>query len=150
MSDATITRLYDALNRHDGPAAAACYTDDAVFEDPAFGRLTDGAVRDMWQMLCERSHDLAVTLIDHAAEGSTGSAHWSAAYTFETGRSVINDIHATFEFRDGLIAVQVDSFDLRRWGAQALGRRGSVMGRTPLLSYAVRKKARGSLDAYRR
>lgn len=149
MSDATITRLYDALNRHDGPAAAACYTDDAVFEDPAFGRLTDGAVKDMWQMLCERSHDLEVTLLDHGAEESKGWAHWSAAYTFETGRNVINDIHAIFEFRDGLIAEQVDSFDLRRWGGQALGRRGSVMGRTPLLRYAVRKKARGNLDSYR-
>jgi ketosteroid isomerase-like protein len=149
MSVAIISRLYDALNRHDGAAAAACYTDDAVFEDPAFGRLIDGAVKNMWQMLCERSHDLEVTLLDHSADGATGSAHWSAAYTFETGRSVINDIQATFRFRDGLIAEQVDSFDLRSWGGQALGRRGSVMGRTPLLRYAVRKKARGSLDAYR-
>ncbi len=150
MSDATIIRLYDALNRHDGATAAACYTDDAVFEDPAFGRLTDGAVKDMWRMLCERSHDLEVTLLGHGAEASTGWARWSAAYTFtDTGRSVVNDISARFEFRDDLIVVQIDSFDLRRWGGQALGRRGAALGSTPLLAYIVRRKARGHLNAYR-
>ena len=55
VSEATIQALYSALDRHDGEAAAACYTDDAVFEDPAFGRLTGGAVKDMWRMLAERS-----------------------------------------------------------------------------------------------
>ena len=44
MAEETIKRLYDALDRHDGDGAAACYADDAVFEDPAFGRLEDGAV----------------------------------------------------------------------------------------------------------
>ena len=84
MSEATIQALYTALDRHDGEAAAACYTDDAVFEDPAFGRLSGGAVKDMWRMLTERSDDLAVTLGDHgvADDGRTGWAHWSATYTF--------------------------------------------------------------------
>ena len=72
MSEATIQALYAALDRHDGEAAAACYTDDAVFEDPAFGRLEGGAVKDMWRMLAERSDDLAVTLGEHgvAADGA--------------------------------------------------------------------------------
>ena len=74
MSEATIQTLYSALDRHDGEAAAACYTDDAVFEDPAFGRLTGGAVKNMWRMLAERSADLSVRLGDHgvAADGRTG------------------------------------------------------------------------------
>ena len=59
VSEATIQALYSALDRHDGEAAAACYTDDAVFEDPAFGRLTGGAVKNMWRMLAERSADLS-------------------------------------------------------------------------------------------
>ena len=153
MSEATIQALYTALDHHDGEAAAACYTDDAVFEDPAFGRLTDGAVKNMWRMLAERSADLGVKLGDHgvAADGRTGWAHWSANYTFtDTGRRVQNEIDARYTFRDGLIAEQVDSFPLRRWGAQALGTKGAVLGLTPLLARGVRKQARSSLDAYSR
>jgi ketosteroid isomerase-like protein len=151
VSEATIHALYAALDRHDGEAAAACYTDDAVFEDPAFGRLTGGALKDMWRMLAERSADLAVTLGDHgvAADGRTGWAHWSATYTFtDTGRKVLNEIDARYTFADGLISEQVDAFPLRRWGAQALGTRGAVLGLTPLLSRGVQKQARANLDRY--
>jgi ketosteroid isomerase-like protein len=153
VSEATIQALYSALDRHDGEAAAACYTDDAVFEDHAFGRLTGGAVKNMWRMLAARSADLAVKLGDHgvAADGRTGWAHWSANYTFtDTGRKVQNEIDARYTFRDGLIAEQVDTFPLRRWGAQALGAKGSVLGLTPLLSRGVQKQARSNLDAYSR
>ena len=145
MSEATIQALYSALDRHDGEAAAACYTDDAVFEDPAFGRLTGGAVKNMWRMLAERSADLSVKLGDHgvAADGRTGWAHWSATYTFTaTGRAVLNEIDARFQFADGLIREHVDTFPLRRWGAQALGAKGAVLGRTPLLSRMVQRQTR--------
>jgi hypothetical protein len=54
----TITSLYEALGRRDGDGAAACYADGASFEDPSFGRLEDGAVKEMWRMLCSRSDDL--------------------------------------------------------------------------------------------
>ena len=146
MAEETIKRLYDALGRHDGDGAAACYADDAVFEDPAFGRLEDGAVKEMWRMLCERSEDLHVILIDHGSDW----AHWSAAYTFGgTGRSVVNDIRSRFVFEGDLIREQVDSFSLRRWGGQALGRRGTVLGTAGLLGRAVRKQARGQLEQYR-
>ena len=153
MSAATIQALYAALGRHDGEAAAACYTDDAVFEDPAFGRLTGGAVKDMWRMLAERSADLSVKLGDHgvAADGRTGWAHWSATYTFTaTGRAVLNEIDARFQFADGLIREHVDTFPLRRWGAQALGAKGAVLGRTPLLSRMVQRQTRTSLTDYTR
>ena len=146
MAEDTIKRLYDALDRHDGDGAAACYADDAVFEDPAFGRLEDGAVKDMWRMLCERSEDLHVVLIEHGPDW----AHWSATYTFGgTGRSVVNDIRSRFVFEGDLIREQVDSFSLRRWGGQALGRRGTVLGSAGLLGRAVRKQARGQLEQYR-
>ena len=153
MSATTIAALYAALDRHDGEAAAACYTGDAVFEDPAFGRLEGGAVKDMWRMLTERSDDLAVTLGEHgvAPDDRTGWAHWSATYTFTTtGRPVRNEIDALYTFTDGLISEQVDSFPLRRWGAQALGPKGAVLGLTPLLGRGVRKQARSNLDAYSR
>jgi len=151
VSQATIRALYAALDRRDGEAAAACYTDDAVFEDPAFGRLEGGAVKDMWRMLTQRSEDLSVVLGEHGADGRTGWAHWSATYTFTaTGRRVVNEIDARFTFAGDLISAQVDAFPLRRWGAQALGPKGAVLGLTPLLGRGVRKQARANLAAYSR
>jgi ketosteroid isomerase-like protein len=153
VSGATIQALYAALDRHDGEAAAACYTDDAVFEDPAFGRLTHGSVKDMWRMLAARSPDLSVTLHDFGVDddGRSGWAHWSATYTFtSTGRAVLNEINAQFQFADGLIREQVDTFPLRRWGAQALGAKGAVLGRTPLLSRLVQRQTRSNLADYTR
>jgi ketosteroid isomerase-like protein len=149
---ATIDRLYVALNAGDGEAMATCYTADATFEDPAFGRLTDGAGQDMWRMLTARAGDLSVELVDRSAsdDGTAGAAHWVADYTFtQTGRKVHNDIRATFVFRDGLIAEHRDAFDLRSWAAQALGPVGKVMGLTPLLKIVIRRKTAGQLETFR-
>jgi hypothetical protein len=44
-----------------------------------------------------------------------------ARYTFRTGRKVVNDIRATFEFQDGLILDHRDVFDFGAWSRQALG-----------------------------
>lgn len=149
---ATIERLYAALNAGDGEAMAACYTPDATFEDPAFGRLAGGAGQDMWRMLTARAGDLQVDLVDRSAseDGTAGTAHWTADYTFtETGRKVHNDVRATFVFRDGLIAEHRDVFDLRAWGAQALGPVGRVLGLSPLLKLIIRRKTRGQLATFR-
>lgn len=149
MPDATIVQLYEALQRHDGDAAAACYTDDAVFEDPAFGRLEGGRVRDMWRMLTARSPDLAVELLEHGAEGDRGWARWRARYTFtQTGSPVVNEIDARFRFAGEKIAEHVDTFPLKRWAGQALGRKGTVLGAVGLLGPIVRRQARSGLDAH--
>jgi len=150
VPEQTILRLYDALGRRDGDGAAACYADDATFDDPAFGHLEDGAVKDMWRMLCERSDDLAIVLLECGAEGDGGWARWTADYTFTgTGRSVHNDVSSRFAFDGDLIREQIDTFSLRRWGGQALGRRGTVLGTAGLLGRAVRRQARSQLDEYR-
>lgn len=145
---ALIDRLYAAMNAKDGEGMAACYTPDAVFEDPAFGELRDGAGQDMWRMLCGRATDLSVEVSQQTADATSGSARWVATYTFE-GRPVVNDIRATYVFRDGLIAEHRDVFDLHRWGAQALGPVGKVLGYTPLLKVLVRKRTSGQLAAFR-
>lgn len=149
MSAETISRLYAALDAHDGIGMAACYAEDAVFEDPAFGELRDGRVRHMWRMLCGATKDLRVEVPEHASDGATGSAHWIATYTFRTGRRVVNDVHATFRFGpDGLIVEHRDDFDLRRWAGQAIGPSGTVLGLTPLLSPFVRRTTGRQLSAW--
>jgi ketosteroid isomerase-like protein len=145
MPAETIERLYAAMNAHDGEAMAACYADDAVFEDPAFGELLDGRVKDMWRMLCSRATDLAVELREHDDQ----SAYWIATYTFRTGRRVVNNIRARFTFdANGLIVDHRDDFDLRRWAAQALGPPVALLGYTPLLAPFIRRTTAKQLDAW--
>ncbi len=143
-----IERFYDAFDRHDGGVMASLYAPDARFRDPAFGELTGEEAGDMWRMLTGRAEDLKVELADHSADGDTGTAHWIATYTFNTGRPVVNDIRARFRFRDGLIAEHEDSFSFSKWARQALGPAGIVLG-VPPFNAIVRRKARADLDRFR-
>ena len=143
-----IRGLYAALDRADGEAMAACYAPAARFSDPAFGELRGEEIGRMWRMLTSRSTDLAVDLAEHDADASSGRAHWIATYTFSTGRHVVNDIRARFRFEHGLIAEHDDEFSFFRWSRQALGAPGLLLGWTPLLRMAVRRRARGDLAGF--
>jgi ketosteroid isomerase-like protein len=143
-----IRELYEALDRHDGETMARQYTPDARFKDPAFGELSGTEAGDMWRMLTGRAEDLKVELPEHSADGDTGIAHWIATYTFSTGRPVVNDIHARFRFRDGLIVDHEDSFSFWRWARQALGPPGVILGLPPM-NLLVRRRARGDLAEFR-
>jgi ketosteroid isomerase-like protein len=147
---ALIHTLYDALDRHDGDAMAACYSPTARFRDPAFGELTGSEAGDMWRMLTERAEDLSVELAEHEADEDGGTAHWIARYTFtDTGRPVVNDVRARFRFAGGLIVEHVDEFSFFAWSRQALGPIGLALGWTPILPALTQRRARARLDAFR-
>jgi hypothetical protein len=144
-----IQRLYNGLDRHDGEAMAGCYRPEAHFEDPVFGELDGRRAGDMWRMLTSRAEDLTVELADHEAAGGEGSAHWIARYTFgATGRSVVNDVRASFRFADGLIIDHVDRFSFYRWSRQALGPIGVALGWTPFLRAGTRRRALADLERF--
>ena len=143
--DELIQRFYAAFNEKDGDTMAACYAPGAHFHDPVFGDLNGAEAGAMWRMLTGRAKDLRVELADHSSDGDTGTAHWIAHYTFaQTGRPVVNDIHATFRFENGLIADHRDEFDFTKWARQAIG----VLGLLPPVRSQVRKKARQGLDEF--
>jgi ketosteroid isomerase-like protein len=144
-----IDRFYVAFAHRDGAAMEACYAPDVHFSDPVFVDLRGPEAGAMWRMLTERGTDLRVELLERSADGDRGSARWRAHYTFsQTGRPVVNDVRATMHFADGLIADHVDDFDFHRWARQALGTSGLLLGWTPLLRNAVRRRARAGLDEY--
>ena len=148
-NDSVIQRFYAAFAARDGAAMAACYAPDARFSDPVFTDLRGEEPGAMWRMLTGRADDLRVELLEHEAQGEEGSARWRAHYTFtQTGRPVVNDVRASFRFRDGLIAEHVDDFDFHRWARQALGPPGLLLGWTPVLRASVRRRARASLDEF--
>ncbi|PIO95083.1 DUF4440 domain-containing protein [Pseudomonas syringae] len=148
-NSALITRFYDAFAQLDAEAMSACYTDDVLFSDPAFGELRGAQVGDMWRMLTSRAKDFSVVFDQVRADDQTGSAHWVATYLFsQTGRTVVNDIQARFVFRDGKICEHRDDFDMWRWSRQALGLKGLLLGWTPLVRNAVRAQALKGLKTF--
>lgn len=146
-----LQRFYEALARGDGETMATSYTEDATFSDPAFPALSRGEPGDMWRMLTGRAQDFSLTFDGIRADDRYGEAHWIATYTFsQTGRTVVNDIHSRFEFRNGRIAMQQDSFDLWKWSRQALGAPGYVLGWSPLVQGKIRKLAAKGLADFRK
>lgn len=144
-----IERFYRAFDEGDGDAMAACYAPDVRFSDPVFPDLRGERAGAMWRMLTSTPGDLRVELLERDADGDRGSAHWRAHYTFtQTGRPVVNDIRASFRFRDGLIAEHRDEFGFHRWARQALGPVGLLLGWTPLVRSKVRRMAAGRLEEF--
>lgn len=149
-----IERFYGAFAALDGEAMQDCYTPDARFRDPVFDLEGREQVGGMWRMLCEgvrsRGRDAwKLDVSDIATEDTSGRAHWEAHYRFSaTGRLVHNRIDATFDFRDGLIAIHHDRFGFWRWSRQALGPAGLLLGWTPLLRRKVRTQAASNLAAF--
>ena len=146
---ATIERFYRAFDACDAETMNAVYAPDATFRDPAFGELHGDEVRAMWSMLTEQAKDLSVVVRDVVADDESGSAHWTATYTFTaTGRKVVNEIDAAFRFLGGLVVEHVDDFSFWRWSRQALGPVAIVLGSNPVGQPLVRRRARARLDAY--
>jgi hypothetical protein len=142
----TIEKFYAAFDAKDGEAMAALYAPEAHFYDPVFTDLRGSEPGAMWRMLTGQAKDLTVELAEH----DDASARWIAHYTFsQTGNKVVNDVKATFKFDDaGLIADHVDDFSFYGWAKQALGPPGLLLGWTPIIKGATRKRARASLDKF--
>lgn len=148
-NSALITRFYEAFQRLDAEAMVACYTDDIVFSDPAFGTLRGRDAGDMWRMLASRAKDFSLAFDSVISNERSGGAHWVATYLFsQTGRTVVNDIQARFLFREGKICEHHDHFDLWRWSRQALGAKGLLLGWAPLVQGKVHQQALKGLRAF--
>ena len=146
---ALVERFYESFGRRDWAGMVACYHPEVHFTDPVFDLHGESAGL-MWRMLCTNAKDFSLKASGIRDEGTSTVAHWDANYLFSgTGRHVLNQIDARFEFRDGLIVRHVDSFDFWRWSRQALGAPGWLLGWSGTLRDKVRAKAAGGLEAFR-
>jgi ketosteroid isomerase-like protein len=149
-----ISDFYEAFARRDGTAMAAMYHDDAVFHDEAFGTLKGKEIGAMWMMLAKSAPKLEVVHSDVKGTTQGGSAHWDATYPFSiTGRTVRNEIDATFTFKDGKILKHDDVFSFPKWATQAfgldrLGFFGRMIASSSLTQGALRLFARRGLKKF--
>jgi len=141
-----INKFYTAFQKKDYKTMQDCYANNATFSDPVFENLNAAEVRAMWQMLITRATDLAFEFKNVEADETSGSAEWTAVYTFSaTGKKVINKIKANFVFENGKIKEHKDSFDFYKWAKQALGFKGLLLGWTSFLHNKVKQQARNNL-----
>jgi hypothetical protein len=145
-----VDKFYTAFSILDGDTMAQCYHPEAVFNDEAFVNLKGKEPGMMWKMLIERSKgNLNIRFSNIHLQDNKGSADWVAEYLFSTtGRTVINHIHAEFEFKDGLIYRHTDSFNLHRWATQAFGFKGWLLGGFGFFRKKLQQTARLSLEKY--
>jgi hypothetical protein len=148
-NQALLEKFYKALQSRDADTLAECYHSEAGFSDEVFRDLKGKEVPAMWRMLFGRGGDLSVEYQDIQAGPEAGSGHWDATYTFsQSGRKVINRIDSAFQFKDGLIFRQRDTFDFWKWSRQALGTTGRLLGWLPPFQKTVQKRSRGLLDNF--
>jgi ketosteroid isomerase-like protein len=144
-----ITTFYTAFANVNSDKMTACYHDDIVFEDPAFGTLKSENAKQMWRMLLTRNKEINITFNHVEANENKGSANWKAEYFYGAKkRKVINHISANFEFKDGKISKHIDTFSLWKWSKQALGFKGFLFGWTPFLKRKIQKQTNTLLKEF--
>ena len=145
-----IEEFYAGFAAHDPETMLSCYHEEIVFTDPIFGTLTGDDVAAMWRMLIDRSKgNLLVEFSNIKADNVSGSALWTATYNFsKTNRKVVNNVSATFEFKDDLIVRHIDSFNVHAWAKQALGVQGLLLGWTPFMQKKLQQQSVATLRKY--
>jgi ketosteroid isomerase-like protein len=149
-NEATITRFYTAFNKLDYVTMNSCYSNDIVFNDPAFGLLEGDEARAMWEMLCKNARDFSLTFSNiQLLDEEYATCNWTATYTFsKTGRKVVNHIKAHMKLKDGKITEHSDAFKLSTWAAQALGWKGVLFGWMGWMKKKIQKNARKNLVTF--
>lgn len=144
-------RFYNAFQKLDYKTMQDCYSDEAVFNDPAFGLLNAVETRAMWEMLCKRAKDFSLEFSNIQSDDEYGTCNWTAIYTFsKTGKKVKNEIKAYMKFVDGKIIEHSDAFSLHRWSRQALGWKGLIFGWMGFMQRKIQKASRSALREFMR
>ena len=150
VDEQLISNFYTAFQKLDHRKMAACYSDDIVFFDPAFGLLRGDEVRSMWEMLCKNAKDFSLVFGNITAlDNEYYTCDWVATYTFsKTGRRVVNKIKAHMMIADGRIIEHSDGFSLHKWSMMALGFSGWLLGWNSFFQNKIKRQARRNLEKF--
>ena len=145
-----VERFYNAFQRLDYTTMQSCYSEEIIFNDPAFGILRGDDAKAMWEMLCRNAKDFSLTYSNiQLLDDEYTTCQWVASYTFsKTGRKVVNRIKAHMRIKDGKIIEHTDQFDIWKWSRQALGLSGWLLGWSGYMKSKIRVNAHKSLDKF--
>lgn len=150
INEQLISCFYTAFQNLDHKKMNACYSDEIVFFDPAFGLLRGSETRSMWEMLCKNAKNFSLVFGNIVAlDEKYYTCEWVASYTFsKTGRRVVNKIKAHMMIIDGKIIEHSDGFSLHKWSMMALGFKGWLFGWNSFFQNKIKKQARRNLDKF--
>ena len=145
-----IERFYSAFQKLDYATMQSCYSDDIIFNDPAFGILEGAEAKAMWEMLCKNANNFSLSFSNiQLLDEEYATCDWVANYTFsKTSRKVTNKIKAHMRLQDGMIIEHTDQFDIWKWSRQALGLPGILLGWSGYLKNKIRNNARKNLQKF--
>ncbi|MFV5692120.1 nuclear transport factor 2 family protein [Flavobacterium sp. LT1R49] len=151
-NEKTLIKFYTAFNNGDVSTMCECYHPKIKFRDPIFDLLKENDVCQMWKMLIEKGKgNTKIKFSDIKADQYIGSVRWIATYKFsKTNRTVVNEIQAQFQFKDGLIIKHTDDFDIWKWSKQAFGIKGYLFGWTGYFQNKIQQQALLSLKKYKK
>lgn len=145
-----IERFYKAFQQLDYTTMQSCYSDDVLFNDPAFGLLQGADAKAMWEMLCKSAKDFSLSFSNiQLLDEEYATCNWVATYTFsKTGRKVVNNIKAHMRIVNGKIIEHTDQFDIWKWSRQALGLPGLLLGWSGYMKNKIRVSSHKSLEKF--
>ena len=148
-NESIVSDFYTAFSRLDHAAMSELYSDDPIFNDPAFGVLQGEEVLAMWKMLCMNAKDFSLTYKNIECDGEYCTCNWTANYLFsKTGRRVVNNVKAHIRIQGGKITEHTDEFDIYKWSRQAFGLSGVLLGWSGYMKNKIRATAKGRLYAF--
>ena len=119
-----IQRFYRSFERRDVDGMVACYHTDVELSHPAISEVKSWRASAFWQMFCASARLLGVELTDLCAYDAITEAHWEARYAARSGRTIRQQMRATFRFRAGRIVRHDEHIEVadgaRTVGPQAL------------------------------
>jgi len=150
MQKDIIVQFYEAFVNGDAKKMGECYSEDVVFEDPAFGILKGQKAKMMWQMLLsKKDKSPKIEFKNVELNGNKGKAEWTARYKYgEKNRNVINNVFAEFHIENGKIINHKDTFNVWKWSKQALGLPGLILGWTPFMKNKIQDTTNNMLKNY--
>lgn len=145
-----IENFYTSFSNGDANGMTACYDENVIFQDPAFGKLENGKPAQMWKMLMSRKKESTTVVFSNIeANETTGKANWTATYEYgDKNRKVVNNVTANFKFKDGKIIEHIDTFDLWKWTKQALGLSGTLLGWSSFMKNKIQKTTNQQLTEF--
>ena len=145
-----VTRFYSAFQNLDYATMQDCYSDEVIFQDPAFGVLNGIEAKSMWEMLAKNAKNFSLSFSDIKAEDDEYiTCKWVARYTFSaTGRNVVNRIQAYIRVQNGKITEHTDHFNFWSWARQATGISGWLLGWSAFFQSQVRSQAKANLKKF--
>ena len=150
QNEKLINDFYTSFVNGDANGMTACYHNDVVFEDPAFGKLENGKPSKMWEMLLSRKKESTKVIFSNIeTTETTGRVNWTATYEYgPKNRKVVNNVTANFKFKDGKIIEHIDTFDLWNWTKQALGLPGVLLGWSSFMKNKIQATTNQQLADY--